>query len=189
MFEEIKFICPNCSAEVNTSDMIKNQLEENKIMGMPLPLIISEGFNKLKVSKAIRYANEKYNEAVVYANSKQLPATTNIHRAIAILKIVMELQEMQCNNTATINEQLKKLETEKEKLQQTIIDLDKNLQQKTLNEIELTEKISEQKDLLEIVKKENLELQNKIKSEAEKEQKTDEILKIVNDLKIKFLGE
>ena len=120
MIEEIKFVCPNCSAEVNTSDMIKNQLEENKIMGMPLPLIISEGFNKLKVSKAIRYANEKYNEAVVYANSKQLPATTNIHRAIAILKIVMELQEMQCNNTATINEQLKKLETEKEKLLQQL---------------------------------------------------------------------
>jgi len=43
--------------------------------------------------------------------------------------------------------------------------------------------------LLEAAKKENLELQNKIKSEAEKEQKTDEILKIVNDLKIKFLGE
>lgn len=91
--------------------------------------------------------------------------------------------------TNIVNEQLKKLETEKEKLQKTIIDLDKNLQQKIFNEIELTEKISEQKDLLETVKKENLELQNKIKSEAEKEQKTDEILKIVNDLKIKFLGE
>lgn len=62
---------------------------------------------------------------------------------------------------------------------ETIIDLDENLQKRTFNEIRLVEKISELKALLEIANKENLELQNKIKSEAEKEQKIDYILENV----------
>ena len=90
--------------------------------------------------------------------------------------------------TNPIKKKLKKLKKENEKLKKIIIEFNESLNQKLYNEAKQCEKISELKTLLEIGKKENLELQNKIKSEAEKEQKTDEILKIVNDLKIKFLG-
>jgi len=91
--------------------------------------------------------------------------------------------------TNIVNKQLKKLKKENEKFKNLLIEFHESLNQKSYNEEKQCDQISGLKTLLEAAKKENLELQNKIKSEAEKEQKTDEILKIVNDLKIKFLGE
>lgn len=94
--------------------------------------------------------------------------------------------ECGANVTNLIKKQLKEFEKEKDKLQKTIIDLDKRISQEIFNKTEQIERISELESLLEIAQKENLELQNKIKNEEKKERKIDEILKAVKDLRIKF---
>ena len=87
--------------------------EVKKIMGMQL--IVPEGLNELEVDSAIRYADEKYNEVVQTVTST---ASSNIHRAIAVLKIVMELQAIKGNqevildtNTKRMNELIKLVES------------------------------------------------------------------------------
>ena len=75
-----------------------------KIMGMQL--IVPEGLNELEVNSAIRYADEKYNEVVQTVTST---ASSNIHRAIAVLKIVMELQAIKGNQAVFLDKSTKKL--------------------------------------------------------------------------------
>ena len=78
--------------------------EVKKIMGMQL--IVPEGLNELEVDSAIRYADEKYNEVVQTVTST---ASSNIHRAIAVLKIVMELQAIKGNQAVFLDKSTKKL--------------------------------------------------------------------------------
>lgn len=78
--------------------------EVKKIMGMQL--IVPEGFNELEVDSAIRYADEKYNEVVQTVTST---ASSNIHRAIAVLKIVMELQAIKGNQVVFLDKSTKKV--------------------------------------------------------------------------------
>jgi len=75
-----------------------------KIMGMQL--IVPEGLNELEVNSAIRYADEKYNEVVQTVTST---ASSNIHRAIAVLKIVMELQAIKGNQAVFLDKSTKKV--------------------------------------------------------------------------------
>lgn len=82
--------------------------EVKKIMGMQF--FVPEGLNELEVNGAIRYADEKYNEAIQYANSKKLPVSSNIHRAIAVLKIVMELQTIKGNQAVFLDKNNKKVD-------------------------------------------------------------------------------
>ena len=86
--------------------------EVRKIMGMSL--IVPEDFNELEVNSAIRYADEKYDEVVRSVTST---ASSNIHRAIAVLKIVMELLAIKGNqevfldkNTKKVNDLIKKID-------------------------------------------------------------------------------
>ena len=91
--------------------------EVKKIMGMDLKINFPEGLDEHQVNSAIDYANEKYNEVLKYFELKKLTATSNIHRAIAILKIVMELQTIKGNqavfldrNTKKVNDLIKKID-------------------------------------------------------------------------------
>ena len=91
--------------------------EVKKIMGMDLRIQIPEGVNEFEINSAIEYANEKYNEVIQYFDSKKLPATSNTHRAVAVLKIVMELQAIKGNqavfldrNTKKVNDLIKKID-------------------------------------------------------------------------------
>lgn len=79
--------------------------EVKKIMGMSL--IVPEGLNELEVNSAIRYADEKYNEVVQTVTST---ASSNIHRAIAVLKIVMELQAIKGNQAVFLDKSTKKVD-------------------------------------------------------------------------------
>ena len=75
-----------------------------KIMGMKL--VVPESLNELEVNSAIRYADEKYNEIVQTVTST---ASSNEHRAIAVLKIVMELQAIKGNQVVFLDKSTKKV--------------------------------------------------------------------------------
>ena len=77
---------------------------------MGMDLYVPEGLNELEVDSAIEYAKEKYEEAIKYANSKKLPGSSNIHRAIAVLKIVMELQAIKGNQDSFLDKDIKKVD-------------------------------------------------------------------------------
>ena len=79
--------------------------EVRKIMGMQF--VVPEGLNELEVNSAIRYADEKYNEVVKTVTST---ASSNIHRAIAVLKIVMELQAIKGNQAVFLDKGNKKVD-------------------------------------------------------------------------------
>ena len=78
--------------------------EVKKIMGMELR--VPEGLNELEVNSAISYADEKYNEVVRTVTST---ASSNIHRAIAVLKIVMELQTIKGNQEVFLDKDNKRI--------------------------------------------------------------------------------
>lgn len=83
--------------------------EVRKIMGMELKIQIPEGFDELELNSAIEYADEKYNEVMRYFDSRKLPATSNTYRAVAVLKIVMELQAIKGNQAVFLDKSTKKL--------------------------------------------------------------------------------
>ena len=77
---------------------------EKRIMGMKL--VVPEGLRDLEIDSAIDYANELYNKDFeVYTT-----ADSNIHRARAVLKIVMELQAIKGNQDSFLDKDIKKVD-------------------------------------------------------------------------------